>query len=270
MSNENHDASERLAALEADNRRLRGLLGIAGRMAEVGRFAARQTHELRQPLFAIKGLAQLLLDREVVDAQEVRDYARHIVEQSDRLAGLVADLRHLSLPGVEPVKGDASTEVAPVLSRVAALLDWRLRRGVSLRTDIAPEVPPVAMTRGQLEQILINLISNALDAVAGRPHPTIQIRVSVRSRVADSPGVVDILVADNGSGVPPSTRVRLFETFFTTKGEEAGTGLGLAVSREIAQGADGELLLLDQPGVWKDPAVTCFRLTLPVAAEPAA
>ena len=74
-------------------------------------------------------------------------------------------------------------------------------------------------------------------------------------------------MADNGPGIAKAVRSRLFESFFTTKGEEQGTGLGLAVSREIARGAGGDLVLLDEPGSWNEPVVTVFRLTLPVSQE---
>jgi signal transduction histidine kinase len=77
---------------------LRDLLAAAGRLAEFGRFAAQQIHELRQPLFAIKGLAQLLLEKDRVELDEVLDFARHIVEQSERLTALVSNLRLLSVP----------------------------------------------------------------------------------------------------------------------------------------------------------------------------
>ena len=251
--------------MQADNQRLRDLLAAAGRLAEFGRFAAKQNHELRQPLFAIKGLAQLLLERDQINVDEVRDFARHIVEQSERLTSLVRDMRHVSVPA--PHTGQRVVDVSAVLLRVASLLDWRFRKGVTLRTEIAPDLPPVAASPQQLEQILINLLSNALDAVAGRPGPIIQVRVRVQPTAVGEPSSVEIAVADNGSGVARALRDRLFENFFTTKGEEAGTGLGLAVSREIARGVGGDLALLDAPGTWSEPAVTAFRLTLPVYGE---
>jgi two-component system C4-dicarboxylate transport sensor histidine kinase DctB len=247
-------------ALAADNQRLRDLVAAAGRLAEFGRFAAKQIHELRQPLFAIKGLAQLLLERQEVDVGEARDFARHIVEQAERLAGLVADLRRISLPG--STAKDGRTEVAPVVLRVAALLEWRFRKGVTLRTEIAPDLPPAAIGGGALEQVLINLLSNALDAVAGRPGPLVQVRVRT-----PAPGTIEIGVADNGCGIARPARARLFESFFTTKGEEQGTGLGLAVSREIARGAGGDLVLSDGTDGFSEPAVTVFRCTLLAARD---
>jgi C4-dicarboxylate-specific signal transduction histidine kinase len=249
-------------AAAAELARLRELLAAAGRLAEFGRFAAQQIHELRQPLFAIKGLAQLLLEKERVELDEVLDFARHIVDQSERLTGLIANLRQLSAPAA--TAGKRRVEAGPVLVRVVSLLDYRLRKGATLRTQIAPDLPPLAATPPALEQILINLIANASDAVAGVAGPLIQVRAQV---VASNPRFAAIEIADNGPGVAKAVRGRLFETFFTTKGEEQGTGLGLAVSREIARSMGGDLELLDDPGEWNEPAVTVFRITLPVLQE---
>jgi len=243
--------------------RLRDLLAAAGRLAEFGRFAAQQIHELRQPLFAIKGLAQLLLEKDRVELDEVLDFARHIVEQSERLTALVSSLRLLSVPATQDAQRRA--EIGAVLVRVTSLLDFRLRKAsATLRTQIAPDVPLLAISPHALEQILINLLANALDAVAGVTHPVVQVRARV---LAENPRFAIIDVADNGSGVAKAVRQRLFETFFTTKGEEQGTGLGLAVSREIARTSGGDLELLEDPGTWSEPAATVFRVTLPVSQE---
>jgi two-component system C4-dicarboxylate transport sensor histidine kinase DctB len=248
---------------DGELRRLRDLLTAAGRLAEFGRFAAKQIHELRQPLFAIKGLAKLLLEKDSVELDEVLDFARHIVEQSERLTGLVANLRQLSVPAQSG--GKTRAEVGAVLVRVTSLLDFRLRKArVTLRTQIAPDVPPVAAAPNALEQILINLLANALDAVSGSPAPIVQVRARV---MAENPRFASIEVADNGLGIAKALRARLFESFFTTKGDEQGTGLGLAVSREIARGAGGDLVLADETGSWNEPVVTVFRLTLPVSQE---
>jgi C4-dicarboxylate-specific signal transduction histidine kinase len=261
---ESASSSEQAAQAEVHKEvaRLRELLAAAGRLAEFGRFAAQQIHELRQPLFAIKGLGQLLLERDRVELEEVLDFARHIVDQSERLTALIADLRQLSVPA--PRLTRRRTDIAPILVRVMSLLEYRLRKGATLRTRIAPDLPPLAVAPHALEQILINLLSNALDAVARLPTGVIQLRAQV---VAQNPRLAEIEIADNGSGVARAVRSKLFESFFTTKGEEAGTGLGLAVSREIARSMEGDLELLEDPGEWDEPAVTVFRLTLPVSQE---
>jgi C4-dicarboxylate-specific signal transduction histidine kinase len=256
-------ASQRIADLNADNARLRELLAAAGRLAEFGRFAAQQIHELRQPLFAIKGLSQLLLEKDRVDLDEVLDFARHISDQAERLTILVSDLRQLSVP--VPLLVKRRTDLGPILVRVTALLEYRLRKtATTMRTHVAPDLPPLAASPHGLEQILINLIGNALDAVASGTAPILQVRAQC---VAQDPRFAEIDVADNGSGVAKAVRAKLFESFFTTKGQEQGTGLGLAVSREIARSMGGDLVLLEHPGQWQEAAVTVFRLTVPVSQE---
>ena len=106
-------------------------------------------------------------------------------------------------------------------------------------------MPPLAICRHALEQILINLLANALDAVAGGAAAR---GPDSRALVPTAPRFVVVEVADNGSGIAKAVRPRLFETFFTTKGEEQGTGLGLAVSREMARSTGGDFALLDEPG----------------------
>ena len=126
-----------------------------------------------------------------------------------------------------------------MLVRVTSLLEFRLRKAnTTLRTQIAPDLPPLAVAPHALEQILINLLANALDAVTGAAQPVVQVRARV---LAENPRFAIVEVADNGAGVAKAVRNRLFESFFTTKGEEQGTGLGLAVSREIARSAGGDL-----------------------------
>ena len=264
MSNEPTSPPPDDAASSAETvARLRDLLAAAGRLAEFGRFAAQQIHELRQPLFAIKGLGQLLLEKDRLELDEVLDFARHIVEQSERLTALVSSLRLLSVPATHDAL--RRSEIGAVLVRVTTLLEFRLRKaGATLRTQIAPDLPQLVISPHGLEQILINLIANALDAVTGIAGPVVQVRARV---LAENPRFAVVEVADNGSGVAKAVRHRLLESFFTTKGEEQGTGLGLAVSREIARTSGGELELLDDPGTWSEPAGTVFRLTLPVSQE---
>jgi two-component system, NtrC family, C4-dicarboxylate transport sensor histidine kinase DctB len=257
------DETVNVAAMREEVRRLRELLAAAGGLAEFGRFAAQQIHELRQPLFAIKGLGQLLLEKERVELDEVLDFARHIVEQSERLTSLVSNLRLMSIPAAQA--GKRRSELGDVLMRVTSLLEFRVRKTAStLRTQIAPDVPMLAAPPHALQQILINLLANALDAVAGAPRPLVQVRARVQ---AENPRFAIIEVADNGAGVAKAIRDRLFESFFTTKGDEQGTGLGLAVSREIARSLGGELTLLDDPGAWSEPVVTVFQVTVPVSQE---
>ena len=172
---------------------------------------------MRQPLFAIKGLSQLLLEKDRVDLEEVLDFARHISTSPTGWRRWSSDLRQLSVPA--PRLTRRRTEFGPILVRVTALLEFRLRKGTTMRTHVAPDLPPLVASPHGLEQILINLLANALDAVDGVPSPLIQVRAQ---RVARDPRLAEVEVADNGAGVAKAVRAKLFESFFTTKGERRG------------------------------------------------
>ncbi len=150
--------------------------------------------------------------------------------------------------------------------RVTSLLEYRLRKtGATMRTQVAPDLPPLAAMPHGLEQILINLIGNALDAVAGAPGPLIQVRAQ---RVGHDPRFAEIEVADNGSGVAKTARAKLFETLLHDQGR--GTGDGPRDWRSAARSRAAWAAistLLEQPGEWPEPAVTVFRLTVPVSQE---
>ena len=187
---ERHNDAIRAAEPEASLQRAAEIAAgelSRGRLAEFGRFAAQQIHELRQPLFAIKGLGQLLLEKDRVELDEVLDFARHIVEQSERLTSLVSNLRQLSVPATQDAARRA--ELGAVLVRVTSLLDFRLRKsGATLRTQIAPDLPLLVVSPHALEQILINLLSNALDAVAGIAAAR---RPGARARAGGQPALRD-------------------------------------------------------------------------------
>ena len=199
-------------------RRLRDLLAAAGRLAEFGRFAAQQIHELRQPLFAIKGLGQLLLEKERVELDEVLDFARHIVEQSERLTGLVSNLRQLSVPAPEHRQG-AHRGRRRARARDLAARVPPAQGGRTMRTQIAPDVPPLAAAPHALEQILINLLANALDAVAGAPAPLVQVRARV---LAENPRFAVIEVADNGPGIAKAVARAAVRVVLHDQGRGAG------------------------------------------------
>lgn len=205
----------------------------ARRLAELGLLTAGLIHELRQPLFGVKALVQLAQTH----PDRFPSYAPQILEQVAHMEALLrgyGDFSRRPGPVVEVFDVEAAVRSAQVI------LDHRTRQaGVRLVVD----APTGHLARGSmlaLQQTVVNLGENALEAVRGRPGG------EVRLGVDSSPDAVRVWVADNGPGLPPEIRANLFEPFRTTKA--TGTGLGLCISRDLVLGSGGELRLLEVEG----------------------
>ena len=206
---------------------------------------AELAHELRQPLTGIRTSAELLLESHGDDSG-VRTRAAAIVHQVQRIQLLVERARQKG-PPLRGARGDLNQAIEAawsLLERDAA------SQGAVLERNLAPEVAGVRLDQVALEQILVNLLRNALEAMAGK-------RGRIRVSTAPLAGAVEVIVEDDGPGVPEDLRARLFSPF--TTGRATGTGLGLHISRSLAEEAGGALDLLENaPGAR-------FRLRLPVA-----
>lgn len=217
------------------------------KLAVLGRLAAGVTHEVNNPLSFVLTNIQLLESELDGDLKDAATDARQGVE---RVARIVRDLASLSRGGarleIEQVALDQLAEraVRVVRSRRAEVtVKLRVVDAVSARCDA-----------GRIEQILLNLLANAVDAAHGRPRPEVELRL-----VHDG-AVARFVVRDNGTGIPPAVERRMFEPFFTTKHQE-GTGLGLYVSRALARSHGGDITVLET-----GPRGTSIELTLPVVA----
>ncbi len=253
------DANARLVAESAElartdqrYRAAREELAQANRLGSLGQITAGVAHEINQPVAAIRSFAenaQGFLARG--DAARTEGNLSRIVELTQRIGTITAELRNFArrrTPETGPVDVDA------VIESTLLLIGDRVRaQGVVLERT-GPAGLHVTADRVRLEQILINLIQNALDALAGREGAVIRIATH---RTADG---IEIDVADNGPGVPPDIADELFMPFVT--GRTEGLGLGLPIARNIARDFGGELSLID-------PALdgAAFRLSLPEAAH---
>jgi len=175
-------------------------------------------------------------------------------EEVDRAAGIISHLREL-VRGREPTR--TSVDVHRLLHRVVDLLRLVARdRGVHLECEAAGDLPDVHADPVQVEQVIVNLVKNAVDAAAGLPKD--RRRVTIVGRLSET-GTVEVAVRDLGPGISEKLRKNLFEAFVTSK--EDGMGMGLAISRSIVSSHGGKIWAVDN-----EPHGTAFHFTLPVGA----
>jgi PAS domain S-box-containing protein len=209
------------------------VLRKAEKLAAAGRLAATVAHEINNPLEAVCNLIYIVkntgnLPEEIVNylnmAEQELDRVSHITRQT------LGFYRDSSEPGLVPLRG--------VLESVVRLYENKIKsKSIALEMDLA-DCPPIQGLQGELKQLVANLISNAADAV----EPGGKIRISLATAQSEHGNGVAIQIADNGPGVPEKNRAHIFEPFFTTK-EDVGTGLGLWVSKEIAERHGGNIQL---------------------------
>lgn len=249
------EVQHRTAELREADRRFRAAreeLAQANRLGSLGQITAGVAHEINQPVAAIRTFAEnaaVLLDRGAADG--TRANLLHIVGLTDRIGAITGELRAFARRRRTPAM--ATPTLGSVLDGVALLLGERAR-GI-LMVGAAADLRDLSLAgdRIRLEQVLVNLVQNALEAVAGRDRP--QIRLDAHRAAADR---LAIHVRDNGTGVDPSVVDTLFTPFASARAE--GLGLGLAIARDIARDFGGDLVLAATSAEGAD-----FLLTLRLA-----
>jgi PAS domain S-box-containing protein len=229
------------ADIEAEEQRRE--LAHLSRVASLGELSGALAHELNQPLAAILAntrAAQRIMMRGSPDLAEVREILEDIALDDRRAGQVISRLRALMK------KGDArmtELDLNELVLEVRALLHSDLiRRRVSADAELEPSLPPVFGERVQLQQVLINLVGNACDAMVGTGAH--QRRVTISTSLTPE-GLVQLSVRDRGHGVPQERLDRIFDAFFTTK--QDGLGLGLAICRSIATAHGGRLWAVNEP-----------------------
>lgn len=239
--------AERQARLSAQEARL----AHASRVNALGEMASGMAHELTQPLTAV--LAQAQAGRHLAergDKENLRRSLDSIIAQTKRASAILDRLRNWTRPR-QLASGPVS--VNSVAENVQLLLQAEAdRAGIVLKLQLDPNVLPVHADAIEIEQVLFNLVRNAMDAVAA----TDARQVLITTRAAAAAAVLD--VTDSGPGVPTAIRPRLFEPFVT--GKPDGTGLGLALCQRLIESMGGEIELVE------GAAQTTFRVSLPALA----
>jgi C4-dicarboxylate-specific signal transduction histidine kinase len=238
------------------------------RLRSLGEMAAGIAHELNQPLTGVRGLSELgILDYDsgmVPDAAAGRQMLHEIMEQADRMARIIEHVRMFAREAGRPET--TVVDINEVVEAALDLLGAQMRsRGVSLRVDLERGLPLVDVNRYSLEEVVLNLITNARDALEGHDSTEEVPTIVVRTRLLDDhrgETLVGLEVVDEGVGIDPEALSRVFEPFYTTKEPDRGTGLGLSISRSIVENFGGSLDLESSLGQG-----TCALVRLPVATR---
>jgi len=205
------------------------------RLAVVGRLTSRVAHEIRNPLSTIGGFAHRIARRADLD-EKAREYAQIIVEEVKRLEHLLAGIMNFARPGL-PHK--QPTNLNALVERSLSLCeDARKGKQIRIRKDLDPAMPPIQADPGQLEQVFINVLRNAFDAIEDTGEVSILTERSGHHAV--------VRISDTGGGIEPEVLAHIFDPFFSTK--EGGTGLGLAVASKIVEDHDGHIIIGSEPG----------------------
>jgi two-component system, sensor histidine kinase AauS len=259
--------AERTADLRASNERLKGQirerrqaeetlrraqdeLVQAGKLAAIGQMSTSIAHELNQPLAALRTLSGntvRFLERGALDTASTN--LKTINELIDRMGRITASLRSFARRGDDQGQASLAKAVDAALQVLSARLD---NLPLTLHRDFTDA--PLQIDQTRLEQILVNLIGNALDAMQAQPAPELWLEGS------SAEGKYRLQVRDNGHGIDPEARKHLFEPFFTTKPGEQGLGLGLTLSASLAAATGGNLAVEHPPS-----GGTAFVLSLPLA-----
>jgi PAS domain S-box-containing protein len=251
------DITERKRADEA-LRSAQAELARVARLTTLGEMFASIAHEINQPLAAIVTNAQAglrWLNRETPELDETRQMVESIIKNGKRAGDVIRGIRALAMKsGPDLTELDINGAIQEVLALTRSDVQ---RHGVVLHTDLSAEVRPVCGDRVQLQQVLLNLLTNAIEAMnAVTDRPKV---LAITSEPVEQGGVL-VAVDDTGTGLDPATADRIFDSFFTTKPN--GMGMGLSICRSIIDAHGGRL--------WMSPCVphgTSVRFTVPTAPQ---
>jgi len=213
------------------------------KLIALGRLSAGVAHEIRNPLNAMKG-AIVHLQRRRPDDPLVTEYSHLVAEEIDRLNQFVSEFLHFA--GQSKPK-PVPTDINQLILSTQRLFEEKAKEsGIRFHNRLRPEIPTMAMDPYQIEQVVVNVLINAMDAMPDGGDITFSSRVLNQKIGAKKDRRVQIIIEDNGIGIPPHRLKNIFDPFFSTK--DAGTGLGLPLSLGIVENHGGQILISSQEG----------------------
>jgi len=252
------DVTERRRAEEQAHQHLQQLAHVT-RLSSMGEMATAIAHEVNQPLTAILSYTQAcmrLLRSGNAPVQDVTDAMTRVAAEADRASQIIRHLRSLvRKEEAQPLR----LQINFLVREVVRLVQPEARQSaVEIRTELAEDLPPVMVDNIQVQQVLLNLMRNAIEAINSAAGDRRALRVVTRH---GRDNTVETCVEDSGPGFDDETAGKLFEPFFTTKAQ--GMGIGLAISRSIIESHQGRIWASAVPG-----RGASFHLTLPAVSEP--
>jgi two-component system, NtrC family, sensor kinase len=236
---------DRLAELESTTHELEHKeqqLIHGEKLASIGRLAAGIAHEIGNPLAAILGLVELLRAGGLSEA-ETKEFLERVHRETERINRIIGDLLDFARRDVDEIATTDSADLRDVIGDAVNLLrPQKESRDVQIVVSIAEDTPRVRGPQHRWTQVVLNLVLNALDALAGKG------RVEVRARRSDDAEQVILIVEDDGPGIAPEMLDTLFDPFTTTKAAGKGTGLGLAVTHAIVERMSGTITARNKSG----------------------
>jgi PAS domain S-box-containing protein len=243
------------ARRERQYREMQSELAHANRVATMGQLTASIVHEIMQPIGTARNnvrAALNFLDKNPPDMAEVREALNCSVNDADRASDIVDRIR--SLVKKAPSRKEFVDLNAAILEVTALTRSEAVKTGVTVRTQLTGELPRIQCDRVQLQQVMLNLIVNAIQAMRGIREGARELQISIEA--VQPEGGVRVGVRDTGPGLPPESLSRLFEPFYTTKPE--GIGMGLPICRTIIEAHGGRLWAIPC-----EPHGALFQFTIP-------
>ncbi len=244
---------------ELEEERIRQHLFESEKLAATGRLTASIAHEINNPLEAIKNALYLLVARSAPDAPQ-RDLLELAQRETERVSRIIRQMLGVARPSASMTL----TDVNRVVQETLALVEPQLRRRQIIPSlELDTTLPPIMASADQLKQVFLNLFLNARDAMPRGGGLLIQTRIAqVHDNIMLADKYVVVRVRDDGAGIPEDIRARVFEPFFSTKGAQRGTGLGLWVCQEIIRSHGGQIHINSKVGKG-----ATFLVGLPLPSE---